>query len=125
MERSRGSRRPRRSREPFFWTLFSSGGMLAALVLPAVAIDLWVARPLGWVAGPTDAELMARFAPALVRLVLFVVIALGLFHWAHRFRYTLYDGLQLAHLYGLIAIICYGGATVVTAVAAWVLRRVP
>jgi len=115
----------RRSREPFFWALFSSGGMLAALVLPAAAIYLWVARPLGWVPAATDAELVARFAPVLVRLVLFVVIALALFHWAHRFRYTLYDGLQLAHLYGLIATICYGGATLLTIVAAWVLWRFP
>ncbi|MFQ5657428.1 MAG: hypothetical protein ACE5G5_07815, partial [Candidatus Methylomirabilales bacterium] len=26
----------RRSREPFFWAMFSSGGMLAALFLPAL-----------------------------------------------------------------------------------------
>ena len=115
----------RRSREPFFWALFSSGGMLAALVLPALAIYLWVARPLGWVEAPTSAEMVARLAPLLVRLVLFVLIALGLFHWAHRFRYTLYDGLQLSHLYGLIATICYGGATVLTVVAAWTLWRFP
>jgi len=115
----------RRSREPFFWALFSSGGMLAALVLPATALYLWVARPLGWVQAPTDAELVARLAPLLVRLVLFFVIALGLFHWAHRFRYTLYDGLQLSHLYGLIAIVCYGGATLLTVFAAWTLWRFP
>jgi fumarate reductase subunit D len=99
--------------------------MLAALVLPAAAIFLWVARPLGWVEAPGGAELAARLAPALVRLALFAVIALGLFHWAHRFRYTLYDGLQLSHLYGLIATVCYGGATAVTLFAAWVLWRFP
>jgi fumarate reductase subunit D len=118
-------RRSRRSREPFFWALFSSGGMLAALVLPALALWLWVARPLGWVEGPGYAQLAALFAPPLVRLVLLVLITLGIFHWAHRFRYTLYDGLQLAHLYGLIATVCYGGATLVSAVAAWVLWRFP
>ncbi len=93
----------RRPREPFFWALFSSGGMIAALVLPALALCLWVARPLGWISGPTGPELAALLAPPLLRLCLFVVIALALFHWAHRFRYTLYDGLQLSHLYGLIA----------------------
>jgi fumarate reductase subunit D len=117
--------RRRRSREPFFWALFSSGGMIAALVLPALALWLWVARPLGWVAGPTGPELAALLAPPLVRLCLFALIALALFHWAHRFRYTLYDGLQLAHLYGLIASICYGGATLLTAAAAWALWRLP
>jgi fumarate reductase subunit D len=115
----------RRSREPFFWALFSSGGMLAALVLPAVALWLWVARPLGWVPTLTDDQMIALFSPPLVRLALFVLIALALFHWAHRFRYTLYDGLQLSHLYGLIATICYGGASAFTLLAAWVLWRLP
>ncbi len=115
----------RRGSEPFFWSLFSSGGMLAALLLPAIAAILWIAAPLGWVAAPSHAALAARLAHPLVRLLLFVLIALGLFHWAHRFRYTLYDGLQLAHLYGLIATVCYGGAAALTIVAAWVLASLP
>ena len=108
-------------REPFFWALFSSGGMLAALVLPAVALILWLAAPLGWVAAPAHADLAVKLAPPLARLALFGLVFLALFHWAHRFRYTLYDGLQLGHLYGLIAAVCYGGATVLTALAGWVL----
>ena len=54
-----------------------------------------------------------------MRLYLFVMISLPLFHWAHRFRYTLYDGLQLYHLTVLIAVLCYGAALVGTAVAAY------
>lgn len=115
----------RRGLEPFFWTLFSSGGMLAALVLPAVVFLLWVAAPLGWVEAPSHAALAERLAHPLVRSALFVLIALALFHWAHRFRYTLYDGLQLGHLYGLIATVCYGGAAALTAAAAWVLASFP
>ncbi|MGH9464194.1 MAG: fumarate reductase subunit D [Thermoanaerobaculia bacterium] len=112
-------------REPFFWSLFSSGGMLAALVLPALVGLLWIAAPLGWVAAPSHAAMVERLAHPLVRLALFVLVALALFHWAHRFRYTLYDGLQLAHLYGLIAVVCYGSAAALTAVAAWVLGSFP
>jgi fumarate reductase subunit D len=115
----------RRGLEPFFWALFSSGGMLAALVLPAAVLLLWVAAPLGWVEAPSQAVMVERLAHPLVRLFLFALIALGLFHWAHRFRYTLYDGLQLAHLYGLIATVCYGTAAVLTALAAWVLWSFP
>ena len=44
-----------------------------------------------------------------------------MFHWAHRFRFTLYDGLQLKHLEALIVVFCYGGAAVVTVLAAIVL----
>ena len=39
-------------------------------------------------------------------LGLFVVM---LIHAAHRFRYTLYDGLQVKHR-GLVALLCYGAA---------------
>ncbi|HEY5564380.1 MAG TPA: hypothetical protein VIL33_02240 [Rhodothermia bacterium] len=35
-----------------------------------------------------------------------------MFHWAHRFRFTLYDGLQLKHLESLILILTYGSAIV-------------
>ncbi len=114
-----------RSREPFFWVLFSSGGMLAALFLPALVLLLWIAMPVGWVEAPSYSELVSRLGNPLVRLAMFVLISLSLFHWAHRFRYTLYDGLQLEHLYGLIAIICYGGATALTLVAAGVLWTFP
>ena len=36
------------------------------------------------------------------------------FHWAHRFRYALYDGLQLYHLNQLIAVLTYGIAVALT-----------
>lgn len=111
----------RRSTEPFFWLLFSSGGMLAALLLPALAFLVLIAAPLGWIALPSSPELQERLQPAWVRVLLLSFIVPPLFHWAHRFRFTLYDGLQLHHLYGLLAVICYGGAAALSAWAAWVL----
>jgi fumarate reductase subunit D len=57
----------------------------------------------------------------IARFAAFVLISLSLFHWAHRFRFTLYDGLQLKHLFQLIAIICYGGAIAGSLTAAYVL----
>lgn len=110
-----------RSKEPFFWVLFTNGGMLAALFLPALAVLLWIAIPLGWVQAPSYEELLAKAQPLLVRLCVLVLVSFSLFHWAHRFRYTLYDGLQLGHLYGLIAVTCYGGAAALTVLAACVL----
>ena len=113
------------SSEPFFWALFSSGGMLAALVMPALVVLLWFAVPLGWVDAPSHSELSSKIEHPLVRLALFGFVTLSLFHWAHRFRFTLYDGLQLSHLYGLIAAVTYGGATFVTLLAAYVLWNFP
>jgi fumarate reductase subunit D len=47
-----------------------------------------------------------------------------MFHAAHRFRYTLYDGLQIKHLNAPVAVLCYGGAIVGTAAAAYLLWQV-
>ena len=113
------------SNEAFFWMLFSAGGVVAAMLIPVQLFLFFIAIPLGWLQGPSYDYLISLVRNPLVRIYFFVLCALPLFHWAHRFRYTLYDGLQLAHLYGLIAAICYGGATLLTAAAAWVLWRFP
>ena len=111
----------RRSNEPFFWSLFSSGGMISALVLPGLAGLLWIAIPLGWLRAPSYAGLVQLVENPLLRLGLFVLISLSAFHWGHRFRFTLYDGLQLNHLFGLIAAVCYGAAALISAAAAYLL----
>lgn len=108
----------RRFREPGLWAMFSGGGMLAALAWPVIATVLWVAGPLGWI---EVADLAGLVLHPASRVVLFFLITLSFFHWAHRFRYTLYDGLQLYHLGPLIATLCYGGATALSAAAAWIL----
>ena len=111
----------RRSSEPFLWAMFGGGGMLAALVLPALVALLWIAAPLGWVEAPAREELAQLALHPASRLGIFVLVTLSFFHWAHRFRYTLYDGLQLYHLNQLIALLTYGFATLLTALAVWVL----
>jgi fumarate reductase subunit D len=66
----------------------------------------------------------ALLANPIAALTLFALCALSLFHWAHRFRHTLYDGLQITHLEEVIATICYGGAIVGSAAAAYLLWQV-
>lgn len=107
----------KRSNEPFFWMLFSAGGVLAALVLPVYVFLFGLAFPLGWIASPSAERLTELFRLPVVRLALFLVCSLSLFHWAHRFRYTLYDGLQVKHLNEVIFTFCYGGALLGTIVA--------
>jgi fumarate reductase subunit D len=106
---------------PLFWVLFSAGGTLAALLFPVHLFLTGFALPFGWLAGPDDEGWRRLVAHPLARLYLLTLIGLPLFHWAHRFRYTLYDGLQLKHLTALIAVLCYGGALAATALAAWTL----
>ena len=85
----------RRSTEPFLWLLFTAGGMAAAFVLPVLLLLFGLAFPLGWLDAPDHAHLLAVVRNPLTKLVLFGVWVLALFHWAHRFRFTLEHGLQL------------------------------
>jgi fumarate reductase subunit D len=115
----------RRHPEPLLWMLFSAGGVVSALLMPILLILFGLAFPLGWLAPPGRSRLLGILGNPLTGLVLFVLVSLSLFHWAHRFRHTLYDGLQIKHLNELIALLCYGGAVAGSAVAAYLLWFVP
>jgi fumarate reductase subunit D len=105
--------------EPFLWLLFSAGGVVAALLIPVSLFLFALAFPLGWLHAPTFESLRELARMPIVRGYLFVLCVFPLFHWAHRFRYTLYDGLQIKNLNELIFVFCYGGAIIGAAVAGW------
>ena len=111
--------------EPLAWLLFSAGGVMAALFLPVVLFLFGVAFPIGWLAPPSYGRLVALLSPSLVRIAFWGIVTLCLLHWAHRFRYTLYDGLQVKHLDEVINAACYGGALIGSLVAAFVLWTLP
>ncbi|OGB91744.1 MAG: fumarate reductase [candidate division NC10 bacterium RIFCSPLOWO2_02_FULL_66_22] len=106
---------------PFLWVLFSAGGTIAALLFPVHLFLTGLAFPLGWLEAPSYDVLHGLVKYPVARLYLLVLISLPLFHWAHRFRYTLYDGLQLKHLTALIAVLCYGAALAGSVMAAYTL----
>ncbi len=72
--------------EPLWWGLFSAGGVVAAFLVPIHIILVGFAVPLGWT---TDTGALYRLW--WVKLYLFVLIVLPLYHWAHRFYFTLND----------------------------------
>jgi fumarate reductase subunit D len=111
----------RQSNEAFFWLLFSAGGVVAAIFIPVQLFLFGLAFPLAWLQAPSYDHLITLVRLPLVRIYLFVLCSLPLFHWAHRFRYTLYDGLKVKHLTGLIFVLCYGGAVLGTMLAAYLL----
>jgi fumarate reductase subunit D len=115
----------KRTNEPFFWLLFSAGGAVAALLIPILLFLHGLAFPLGWLEPPSYQSTLALVRHPLTRLVLFALCFLSLFHWAHRFRYTLYDGLQIKHLNEVIFVFCYGGAIVGTMLAGYLLWNIP
>jgi len=95
--------------EPFLWLAFSGGGVMAAIFLPVLAFLFALAFPLGWIDPPDHAHLAAVVGHPITFLVLWGIFVMMLIHAAHRFRYTLYDGLQIKHRV-LVAAACYGGA---------------
>src|SRR6266542_3847272 len=115
----------RRFNEPFLWALFSAGGLVAALLIPVHLFLFGLAFPLEWLKPTSYESLLALVRLPLTRLYLFLLCSLSLFHWAHRFRYTLYDGLQIKHLNEIIFFLCYGGAVAGTALACYMLWTIP
>src|SRR5258708_11424540 len=105
--------------EPLLWLLFSAGGVVAACLIPVPLFVQDIAAPLGLTKATEYASSKAFLSFPIVRLYLFVLCSVPLFHAAHRIRYTLYDGLQIKHLNEVIAVCCYGGAALGTLVAGY------
>jgi fumarate reductase subunit D len=109
----------------FWWGLFAVGGMVAALLVPVHILLQGILGPLGVPVVSNSYETFARaVSNPLVKLYLFVLISLPLFHTAHRLRYLILD-LGVHGAKTLVAVLCYGGAIGGTLAAAYVLLTVP
>ncbi|MSQ35630.1 MAG: fumarate reductase subunit D [Dehalococcoidia bacterium] len=106
----------RPSNEPLFWSLFSAGGMAAALLAPVLIVLTGLVVPGEAIEFERLADL---FGNVLVRLVLLGFAFVTFFHWAHRFRHTLYD-LGLSGLAVPVAVASYSAAALGTVWAAMV-----
>ena len=93
----------RRSNEPLFWSLFSAGGMLTALLTPAMIVVT------GFLVAANDvtfARLHDVVENPFGKAALFVLASLTFFHWAHRFKHVLID-LGLRRFGLMLAVVCY------------------
>ena len=104
--------------EPLWWALFSAGGVVAAFLVPIHVILFGFAVPFGLIA-----DTGRIYSHWLVKLYLFVLISLPLYHWAHRFLFTLVDT-GLKGLRRPLAFLCYGTAIAGTLITAWVLLQI-
>jgi fumarate reductase subunit D len=104
----------RPSNEPLFWSLFSGGGMLSALVVPALVLVTGLLLPAGAVEFERMHDVLTN---PLGRLAVFGICALTFAHAAHRFRHTLVD-VGLKPMATQVAIGCYAAGLLLTAWAA-------
>lgn len=111
--------------EPFWWSLFGAGGIVAAMLVPAHILVQNLLGAAGLPVATSDYDRARRLtAHPLVRLYLLVLTTLPLFHWAHRFRYYLMDvGIMGARR--AIAMLCYGSAVAGALGAVRILLRQP
>ena len=101
--------------EPFWWALFMAGAGVIGMFLPVMILVFGLAIPLDWV--PPESFTVARLhnlvTNPLSKLFVVVLVSLTLFHWAHRFRYFVFDlGLHGGRI--LFEFLCYGLAIVGT-----------
>jgi fumarate reductase subunit D len=106
--------------EPLLWLAFSAGGVAAATFLPVLAFLFTLAFPLGWIDPPSHDRMVALLGHPVTFLVLLGLFPVMLVHAAHRFRYTLYDGLQVKHRIA-VGLLCYGTALALSFLALQVL----
>jgi len=115
----------KRSNEPIFWSLFGAGGILAALIGPALVFITGIGVPFGlfYAADTMSYANMLAFAHNwLGKLFTFAIVALFLWHAAHRIHILLHDfGI---HAVTLVRVFCYGSAFVGTVVAAYALLAI-
>jgi len=101
-----------KSNKPIVWGLFAAGGTVSAFVVPALILAHGLLVPLG-VFGENAlsyerVKAVLGFFP--VSVVVFGVVALTLWHAAHRIRVTMHDyGIRNDQI---VALICYGAAGV-------------
>jgi fumarate reductase subunit D len=101
-----------KSNEPLVWAPFFAGAGISALLMPVLIVIMLATS----YSGPDAFDLRGLLNNWLVRLILFFLISLSLFHAVHRIRFIFVD-LGLKSASGLIAALCYGFAVMGTLVA--------
>jgi fumarate reductase subunit D len=92
----------RRSSEPFYWSLFSAGGVITALLAPVLILVIGLLVPANEVAFHRLQEI---FTNPFGRLVVFGLAFFTFFLCAHRVRHTLAE-VGLKRFAGPITITC-------------------
>lgn len=109
-----------KSNEPLWWAPFMGGAAASAFLMPITIVVVGLLS-YSWLINYD--ELWNLLDNPWVRVYLFVLIALSLFHGFHRILYILID-LGLKGARGILAVLCYGSAIVGTVIALLLVLRV-
>ena len=112
----------KRSHDPIFWSLFGAGGMLSALIGPALVFVTGIGVPLALLLSPNlmEYQRMLVFTQHwLGKIIVFMVIALFLWHAALRIFHMLH-GFGV-HTGARAKLACFGVPLVCTLAAAYCL----
>ena len=111
-----------RSNEPIVWSLFGAGGMLAALIGPALVFITGIAVPFGLLL-PADLmsypRMLAFAGHWAGKAFVFAVVVLLLWHAAHRISIALHD--FGVHARTATKFACYGFAFAASVAAGYAL----
>lgn len=101
-----------RSKKPIFWSLFAGGGTITAFLTPVLVL-LTLLAGLGHPPTMLQYAALRGFAAHwLGKLVLFGVLAMSLWHAAHRARVTAHDfGLRADHAVAWLLYLLAGAGT--------------
>jgi fumarate reductase subunit D len=115
----------KRSNAPIFWSLFGAGGVLSALLGPVLVLITGIAAPtgVGMPAAALDYTRVLEFSRSLGgKAALFAIIALFLWHAAHRIYHFLHD--FGVHPGTGIKLLLYGSAFAGSVAAVWILLAI-
>jgi len=103
-----------RSHKPIVWSLFAAGGTFAAFITPVMIFVTGLAIAFGLMPIEVLAyeRVLAVVQNPIGKAIVFLIVFLPVWHAAHRLRITAHDfGIRADTL---VAILCYGLATVAT-----------
>ena len=108
------------SKKPIVWSLFAAGGTVTAFIAPVIIFSLAIAVPLGWLPRETFGyiQIQSIMSEPLIRLLIFAMLFVSVWHAAHRLRITVHDfGIRADKIAALLLYTMAGIASILLAVA--------
>ena len=108
------------SKKPIVWSLFAAGGTVTAFLAPIVVLCVAIAVPMGWLPRETFGyiQIQSIMSEPLIRLIIFGMLFVSIWHAAHRLRITVHDfGIRADLIAAFLLYSMAGAASILLAIA--------